>query len=99
MEANKALTKDQLDKLKKLIRGRFDELYQRIGSNRQNLANKVLSEDQSIAKELNKEKVDTALEKKLLDRVRAIEREANNQLPHLLKKVPAPVADQKTKKQ
>src|SRR5258707_751185 len=91
METNKALTPDQLNKLKEIVRQRFDDLYHRIGTNRQKLANTVLLVDQSINKELTKEKIDTAREKQILNRVREIEREANKQLPHL-HKVVAPTA-------
>lgn len=83
----KALTADQVNKLKETVRQRFDELYQRIGTNRQSLATKVLMVDQSIIKELNKEKVDSAVEKDILGKVREIERMANNQLPHVRKPV------------
>ena len=91
METNKALTADQLDKLKTTVRQRFDDLYHRIGTSRQKLASTVLLIDQSINKELTKEKIDTAREKQILNKVRAIEREAGNQLPHLHKvAAPAP---------
>ena len=89
MESTKALTSDQLNKLKESVRKRFDELYQRIGTNRQALATKVLTVDQSIIKELNKEKIDSAIEKDILGKVRDIERMANNQLPHVRKPVVA----------
>jgi len=85
MENNKALSADQLSNLKTTVRQRFDDLYHRIGTNRQKLANTVLLVDQSINKELSKEKIDTAREKQILNKVREIEREANNQLPHLHK--------------
>ena len=85
MESNKALTSDQLNKLKESIRQRFDELYQRIGTNRQTLSTKVLQVDQAINKELTKEKIGTDYEKEILRRVREIERTANNQLPHVHK--------------
>ncbi len=102
METNKPLTADQLDKLKAAVRLRFDELYQRIGSVRQALTNKVLAEDKEITKELTKEKIDSTREKAILNKVRAIEREANNQLPHVNKKPvaasPAPAAAPKTAK-
>jgi len=100
METNKPLSADQVEKLKADIRQRFDELYQRIGSVRQTLTNKVLSEDKEITKELTKEKIDTAREKAILNKVRAVEREANNQLPHVQKKVtaPPPAAAPKTAK-
>jgi len=91
METNKALTADQLDQLKATVRQRFDDLYHRIGTNRQKLASTVLLVDQSINKELTKEKIDTAREKQILNKVREIEREANKQLPHL-HKVVAPTA-------
>jgi methylthioribose-1-phosphate isomerase len=101
MEPNKALTSDQLEKLKTNIRQRFDELYQRIGSNRPTLVNKVLAVDQAITKELTKEKIDTAREKAINNKVRETEREANNQLPHVQKKptasIPSPVAKAKKK--
>ena len=91
METNKALSVDQLNNLKTTVRQRFDDLYHRIGTNRQKLANTVLLVDQSINKELTKEKIDTLGEKKILGKIREIEREANNQLPHLHKVVtPAP---------
>jgi hypothetical protein len=90
MESTKALTTDQVNRLKELVRKRFDELYQRIGTNRQALATKVLTVDQSIIKELNKEKIDAAVEKDILGKVRDIEKMANNQLPHVRK--PAVVA-------
>ncbi len=98
METNKALTADQLDKLKGIVRHRLDDLYQRIGTNRQKLASTVLLVDQSINKELTKEKIDTAREKKILNKVREIEMQANNQLPHVNKiTVPAsPAAKVKT---
>ncbi len=89
METNKALTADQLNKLKETVRQRFDDLYHRIGTNRQKLANTVLLVDQSINKELTKEKIDTVREKAILRNVREVEREASNQLPHL-HKVAAP---------
>jgi len=93
METNKALTTDQLDQLKTTVRQRFDDLYHRIGTNRQKLANTVLLVDQSINKELTKEKIDTAREKQILNKVREVEREANKQLPHLHKVVmPTPSA-------
>ncbi|GHM99523.1 hypothetical protein WSM22_10130 [Cytophagales bacterium WSM2-2] len=91
METKKALTTDQLNQLKETVRQRFDELYQRIGKNRANLSTKVLTIDQSINKELSKEKIDTDHEKDILRKVREIEREANNQLPHIPKAV-APVS-------
>lgn len=87
METNKALTTDQLDQLKTTVRRRFDDLYHRIGTNRQKLANTVLLVDQSINKELTKEKIDTAREKQILNKVREVEREASKQLPHLHKVV------------
>jgi hypothetical protein len=87
MENNKPLTTDQLDQLKTTLRQRFDDLYHRIGTNRQKLANTVLLVDQSINKELTKEKIDTAREKQILNKVREIEREASKQLPHLHKAV------------
>ena len=89
MESNKAMTSDQVNKLKETIRQRFDELYQRIGTNRQSLATKVLMVDQSIIKELNKEKIDAAAEKEILGKVRDIEKMANNQLPHVRKPIVA----------
>jgi len=103
METNKALTAAQLDKLKETIRQRFDDLYHRIGSVRQPLTNKVLAEDKAITKELAKEKIDTAGEKAILNKLRAIERDANNQLPHMNKKAvttapPAPAPKAKAKK-
>jgi len=85
MESKKELTSEQLNKLKESIRQRFDELYQRIGTNRQTLSTKVLQVDQAINKELAKEKIDTDYEKEILRRVREIERTANNQLPHVHK--------------
>ena len=91
METNKTLSADQLNNLKTTVRQRFDDLYHRIGTNRQNLANTVLLVDQSINKELTKEKIDTTREKQILNKVREIEREANQQLPHL-HKVVAPTA-------
>ena len=88
MENNKALTADQLDKLKETVRQHFDELYHRIGSNRQNLFNKVLFVDQQINKELTREMIDDAHEKEILRKVREIERSADNQLPLVRKVVP-----------
>lgn len=85
METNKALTTDQLDILKATVRQRFDDLYHRIGTNRQKLANTVLLVDQSINKELTKEKMDGAKEKTILGKIRDIEKVANNQLPHFHK--------------
>ncbi|HLZ15765.1 MAG TPA: hypothetical protein VKQ08_01945 [Cyclobacteriaceae bacterium] len=85
METNQALTGGQLDKLKADVRQRFDELYHRIGTNRQKLATTVLLVDQSINKELAREKVDTAKEKEILRELREIEKIANNQLPHFHK--------------
>ena len=90
METNKALTSDQLNKLKETVRQRFDELYHRIGTNRQSLATKVLLVDQSIIKEFNKETIDAAHEEEILRKVRDIEKIANNQLPHVHKTMPAP---------
>lgn len=92
METTKALTTDQLDKLKTAVRQRFDDLYHRIGTSRQKLASTVLLVDQSINKELTKEKIDAVREKQILNKVREIEREANNQLPHVHKiATPMPV--------
>jgi hypothetical protein len=81
MENKKALSADQLNSLKETVRQRFDELYQRIGKNRQNLFNKVLFEHQHINKELTKEAIDGDQEKDILRRVREIERSADSQLP------------------
>src|SRR6478736_3585131 len=89
METNKALTAEQLDQLKATVRQRFDDLYHRIGTNRQKLANTVLLVDQSINKELTKEKIDTARERQILNKIREVEREASKQLPHLPKAVTA----------
>lgn len=83
METNKAFTQAQLDKLKETVRQRFDDLYQRIGTNRQKLASTVLLVDQAINKELIKEKIDAVREKSILGKIRDIEKLANNQLPHL----------------
>lgn len=85
METSKALTADQLEKLKATVRQRFDDLYHRIGTNRQKLSGTVLLADQAINKELSKEKIDTSAEKKILGRIRDIEKMANNQLPHIPK--------------
>jgi hypothetical protein len=87
MENKKALSADQLNNLKETVRQRFDELYNRIGKNRQNLFNKVLFEHQHINKELTKETVDDDHEKDILRRVREIERSADSQLPHIHKMV------------
>jgi hypothetical protein len=89
MESNKALSADQLSNLKEIVRQRFDDLYHRVGSNRQNLMNKVLSEHHQINKEFAKEKIDEDREKEILRKVREIERAANSQLP-LVHKVVAP---------
>src|SRR5262249_50447428 len=80
-----------------------DELYHRIGSNRQNLFNKVLFVDQQINKELTKEQIDEAHEKEILRRLREIERSANSQLPLIHKIVtpsvaPAPAVAPKAEK-
>lgn len=88
MENNKALSADQLNNLKETVRQRFDELYQRIGKNRQNLFNKVLFEHQHINKELTKETIDGDHEKDILRRVREIERSASSQLPLFHKVAP-----------
>ena len=85
MENKKALSADQLNNLKETVRQRFDELYNRIGKNRQNLFNKVLFEHQHINKELTKEAIDEDHEKDILRRVREIERSADSQLPHIQK--------------
>ena len=93
MENNKALTADQLNTLKTTVRKRFDDLYHRIGTNRQKLATTVLLVDQSINKELTKEKIDASHERDILGKLREIEKMANNQLPHMPKPVgsiPAP---------
>ena len=91
MEPSKALTTDQRDKLKVTVRQRFDNLYHRIGTSRQKLASTVLLVDQSINKELTKEAIDASSEKQILNKLREIEREANNQLPHVPKvAAPAP---------
>ena len=103
METNKTLSADQLNNLKTTVRQRFDDLYHRIGTNRQKLANTVLLVDQAINKELTKEKIDDAHEKQILYKVREIEREAGKQLPHLHKIVvtthqaPKPSAEVKPK--
>lgn len=86
-----ALSADQLNTLKETVRQRFDELYHRIGKNRQNLFNKVLFEHQHINKELTKETIDEDHEKDILRRVREIERAANNQLPLVHKVAPQTV--------
>lgn len=91
MENNKALSADQLNNLKEIVRQRFDELYRRIGKNRQNLFNKVLFEHQHINKELTKETIDSDHEKDILRRVREIERSAGSQLP-LFHKVGPPTS-------
>jgi hypothetical protein len=100
METNKALTKDQVEKLRETVRQRFDDLYQRIGTNRQKLASTVLLVDQSINKEFSREKLDIAYEKQILGKLRQIEKVANNQLPHVHKiKIPvAPAVKAKVKK-
>ena len=85
METNKALTTDQTEQLKASVRKRFDDLYHRIGTSRQKLATTVLLVDQSINKELTRENIDSTREKQILGKLREIEREANNQLPHVLK--------------
>jgi hypothetical protein len=85
MENNKALSADQLNNLKETVRKRFDELYERIGKNRQHLLNKVLFVDQQINKELTKEKINEAHEKEILRKVRETERSAESQLPHIHK--------------
>jgi hypothetical protein len=87
MENNKALTADQLNALKATVRKRFDDLYHRIGTNRQKLATTVLLVDQSINKELAKEKIDASHEKDILGKLREMEKMANNQLPHMPKPV------------
>lgn len=89
---NKTLTSDQLTKLKETVRQRFDELYHRIGTNRQSLATKVLLVDQSINKELTKEKIDASHEAEILRKIREIEKIANNQLPHIPKPISSPVS-------
>ncbi len=105
MDSNKPLTTDQLDQLKTTVRQRFDDLYHRIGTNRQKLATTVLLGYQAINKELTKEKIDTLREKQILNKVREIEREANKQLPHLHKVVattpqpPKPNTEVKTKEE
>lgn len=88
METSKALSTAQLDQLKASIRQRFDDLYYRIGTSRQKLATTVLLVDQAINKELTKETIDALKEKQILNKVREIEREANNQLPHVHKVAP-----------
>lgn len=97
METSKALTADQLEKLKTTVRQRFDDLYHRIGTNRQKLSGTVLLADQAINRELTKEKIDAAAEKKILGKIRDIEKIANNQLPHLPKAAVAskPAAESK----
>lgn len=85
MENTKALSADQLNNLKETVRQRFDELYHRIGKNRQHLLNKVLFSHHQINKELMKEDIDNDHEKDILRRVREIERAADNQLPHVHK--------------
>lgn len=87
MENNKALSADQLNNLKETVRQRFDELYQRIGKNRQNLLNKVLFVHHQINKELGKDPIDADQEKDILRRVREVERSADSQLPHVHKVV------------
>jgi hypothetical protein len=87
MENKKTLSADQLNNLKEQIRQRFDELYHRIGKNRQNLLNKVLFVHHQINKELTKEDIDDNQEKDILRRVRETERSADSQLPHIHKVV------------
>jgi len=97
METSKALSADQLEKLKATVRQRFDDLYHRIGTNRQKLSGTVLLADQAINKELNKEKIDATAEKKILGKIRDIEKVANNQLPHVPKVAVAPKPAAETK--
>ncbi len=97
METNKALSKDQLEKLNELVRQRFDDLYQRIGTNRQKLATTVLQVHQAINKEITKEEIDTDKEKDIVRKIRDIERAANNQLPHLHKFITPPATAAKAK--
>ena len=85
MDTTKALTKDQLDTLKETVRQRFDNLFQRIGINRQKLTATVLAVDQALNKELAKKKIDIVREKAILREVKEIERIANKQLPHVHK--------------
>lgn len=95
MEEKKALSADQLSNLKEIVRQRFDELYHRIGKNRQNLLNKVLFIHHQINKELTKEDIDSDHEKDILRRVREVERSSDSQLPHVHKVVqpmPAPAS-------
>lgn len=89
MESNKVLPSDQLNKLKETVRQRFDELYHRIGSNRQNLMNKVLFVHHQINKDLAKENIGEDQEKEILRKVREIERAADSQLPLFHKTTPA----------
>lgn len=91
MENKKPLSADQLNALKETVRQRFDELYHRIGSNRQNLMNKVLFVHHQINKELAKEMIDSDHEKEILLKVRETERSADKQLP-LVRKVPQAVS-------
>jgi len=92
METSKPLTEGQLNKLKETVRKRFDDLFQRIGSNRQKLSATVFNVDQTINKMLTKEKIDSKKEKEILNLISKTERAANEQLPHQNKSAAKPVA-------
>ena len=82
-------------KLKEEINKIFEDLFKKIGNNRQQLANKVIGFHKEINKELSKMQVDANREAVIRREVARIEKMAAKQLPHLERipiRTPLPVA-------
>src|SRR5258708_692469 len=82
-------------KLKEEINKIFEDLFRKIGNNRQQLANKVIGFHKEINKELTKTQVDANREAEIRREVAGIEKMAAKQLPHLERipiRTPLPVA-------
>jgi hypothetical protein len=76
-------SKDLNGKLKEEVNKIFEDLFRKIGNNRQQLANKVIGFHKEINKELTKTTVDAKREVEIRREVAGIEKMAAKQLPHL----------------
>ena len=88
MEPNKDLN----TKLKEEVNKIFEDLFKKIGNNRQQLANKVIGFRKEINKELTNTAADSKREVEIRREVAAIEKMAAQQLPHLERIPLRPVA-------
>ncbi len=82
-------------KLKEEINKIFEDLFRKIGNNRQQLANKVIGFHKEINRELSKMQVDANREAVIRREVAGIDKMAAKQLPHLERipiRTPLPVA-------